>query len=115
MNSQPSMLHTAYCILSSPPCTPRAESGSTQHAVCHMLHAVLYDFFHRYFSPSGSIYFQHIPAHKNIYEKVYTDDRDVVLFWCWKKQFRLQRSRSVRCQDPRPVHASRPLCTNLEE
>jgi hypothetical protein len=23
----------------------------------------LYDFFHRYFSPSGSIYFQHTPAH----------------------------------------------------
>jgi hypothetical protein len=41
----------------------------------------LYDFFHRYFSPSGSIYFQHTPAHKNIYEKVYTDDRNVVLFW----------------------------------
>jgi hypothetical protein len=41
----------------------------------------LYDFFHRYFSPSGSIYFQHTPSHKNIYEKVYTDDRDVVLFW----------------------------------
>lgn len=34
----------------------------------------LYDFFHRYFSPSGSIYFQHTPAHKNIYEKVYTDE-----------------------------------------
>jgi hypothetical protein len=29
----------------------------------------------------GSIYFQHTPAHKNIYEKVYTDDRDIVLFW----------------------------------
>jgi hypothetical protein len=40
------------------------------------------DFFHRYFSPSGSIYFQHTPAHKNIYEKVYTDDRDeLVDFW----------------------------------
>lgn len=24
----------------------------------------LYDFFHRYFSPSGSIYFQHTPAHR---------------------------------------------------
>ena len=31
----------------------------------------LYDFFHRYFSPSGSIYFQHTLAHKNIYEKIY--------------------------------------------
>ncbi len=48
----------------------------------------LYDFFHRYFSPSGSIYFQQTPAHKNIYEKVYTDDRDVVLFWKHRSQGR---------------------------
>ncbi len=54
----------------------------------------LYDFFHRYFSPSGSIYFQHTPSHKNIYEKVYTDDRDVVLFW--KTHERDARRASVR-------------------
>ena len=41
----------------------------------------LYDFFKRYFSESGSIYFRHTPLHNNIYEKVYTDDRDVILFW----------------------------------
>ncbi len=41
----------------------------------------LYDFFHRYFSESGSIYFRYTPLHQNVYEKVYTDDRDVVLFW----------------------------------
>ena len=41
----------------------------------------LYDFFHRYFSESGSIYFRYTPLHQNIYEKVYTDDRDVMLFW----------------------------------
>ena len=41
----------------------------------------LYSFFQRYFSESGSIYFRHTPLHQNIYEKVYTDDRDVVLFW----------------------------------
>lgn len=41
----------------------------------------LYDFFHRYFSESGSIYFRHTPLHQNVYEKVYTDDRDVMLFW----------------------------------
>lgn len=41
----------------------------------------LYTFFQRYFSESGSIYFRYIPLHQNIYEKVYTDDRDVVLFW----------------------------------
>jgi len=41
----------------------------------------LYNFFKRYFSESGSIYFRFTPPHEHIYEKVYTDDRDVVLFW----------------------------------
>ncbi|MBU4503002.1 MAG: hypothetical protein KKA79_10490 [Nanoarchaeota archaeon] len=41
----------------------------------------LYTFFHRYFSESGSIYFRYTPLHQNIYEKVYTDDKDVMLFW----------------------------------
>ncbi|MBG0786137.1 MAG: site-specific DNA-methyltransferase [Anaerolineaceae bacterium] len=41
----------------------------------------LFTFFERYFSESGSIYFRYTPLHQNIYEKVYTDDRDVVLFW----------------------------------
>jgi len=41
----------------------------------------LHTFFKRYFSRSGSIYFDSTPAEQNIYEKVYTDDRDVMLFW----------------------------------
>jgi adenine-specific DNA-methyltransferase len=41
----------------------------------------LYTFFRRYFSESGSIYFRYTPLHERVYEKVYTDDRDVVLFW----------------------------------
>jgi len=41
----------------------------------------LYTFFNRYFSESGSIYFRHTPIHQNIYEKIYTDDKDVMLFW----------------------------------
>ncbi len=41
----------------------------------------LYTFFHRYFSESGSIYYRYTPLHQNIYEKVYTDDKDVMLFW----------------------------------
>jgi uncharacterized protein with von Willebrand factor type A (vWA) domain len=40
----------------------------------------LYSFFSRYFTESGSIYFNSTPFHNNIYEKVYTDDRDVILF-----------------------------------
>jgi len=38
-------------------------------------------FFSRYFSESGSIYFRYTPIHQNVYEKVYTDDKDVILFW----------------------------------
>ncbi len=41
----------------------------------------LYTFFRRYFSESGSLYFRFTPPHEHVYEKVYTDDRDVVLFW----------------------------------
>ena len=41
----------------------------------------LYTFFKRYFSESGSIYFRYTALHQNVYEKVYTDDRDVILFW----------------------------------
>lgn len=41
----------------------------------------LYDFFQHYFSESGSIYFRKTAQHHNIFEKVYTDDRDVMLFW----------------------------------
>lgn len=41
----------------------------------------LYTFFHRYFCESGSIYFRHLPSFSKIYERIYTDDRDVVLSW----------------------------------
>jgi adenine specific DNA methylase Mod len=41
----------------------------------------LYTFFKRYFSQSGSIYFNYTPIYQNVYEKVYTDDDDVILFW----------------------------------
>ena len=41
----------------------------------------LYDFFHRYFSESGSIYFRRTRYPQSVYEQVYTDDRDVMLFW----------------------------------
>ncbi len=38
-------------------------------------------FFSRYFSKSGSICFAYTPQHMSVYEKVYTDEQDVVLFW----------------------------------
>lgn len=41
----------------------------------------LYSFFSRYFTRSGSIYFNQTPFYHNIYEKVYSDEKDVILFW----------------------------------
>jgi len=64
----------------------------------------LYTFFRRYFSESGSIYFRFTPPHEHVYEKVYTDDRDVMLFWkthmlYYVKTDRLFRSMSVEVDD----------------
>ncbi|WP_456324252.1 DNA methyltransferase, partial [Desulfonauticus submarinus] len=41
----------------------------------------LYTFFERYFSESGSVYFVKTANYQRVYEQVYTDNKDVVLFW----------------------------------
>lgn len=41
----------------------------------------LYSFFERYFSESGSVYFVKTANWQRVYEQVYTDNKDVVLFW----------------------------------
>ena len=41
----------------------------------------LYSFFEKYFSESGSVYFVKTTNWQKVYEKVYTDNKDVVLFW----------------------------------
>jgi adenine-specific DNA-methyltransferase len=41
----------------------------------------LYSFFSRYFTQNGSIYFNSTPFHNNVYEKIYTSGKDVILFW----------------------------------
>jgi len=41
----------------------------------------LYSFFEKYFSESGSVFFAKTAAWQKVYEKVYTDEKDVILFW----------------------------------
>lgn len=41
----------------------------------------LYTFFKKYFSESGAIYFSYTPLQEKIYERIYRDDKDVMLFW----------------------------------
>ncbi|PKN91068.1 MAG: site-specific DNA-methyltransferase [Chloroflexi bacterium HGW-Chloroflexi-6] len=65
----------------------------------------LYDFFQHYFSESGSIYFRNTAQHHNIYEKVYTDDHDVMLFWkthmlYYVKTDRLFNSMEIEIDSP---------------
>jgi len=59
----------------------------------------LYDFFHRYFSESGSIYFRYTPLHERVYEKVYTDERDVALFYKTHMLYYVKTDRLFRSMD----------------
>jgi len=56
----------------------------------------LYSFFNRYFTESGSIYFNQTPFHNNVYEKVYTDEKDVVLFWKTQMLYYVKTDRIFR-------------------
>lgn len=56
----------------------------------------LYSFFDRYFTKSGSIYFNSTPFHNNIYEKVYTDEKDVILFWKTQMLYYVKTDRIFR-------------------
>ncbi len=42
---------------------------------------MLYNFFEKYFSECGSVYFVKTSNWQRVYEKVYNDNKDVVLFW----------------------------------
>lgn len=42
---------------------------------------LLYNFFDKYFSECGSVYFVKTANYQKVYEKVYSDEKDVVLFW----------------------------------
>ncbi len=56
----------------------------------------LYSFFSRYFTESGSIYFNSTPFHNNVYEKVYTDEKDVILFWKTQMLYYVKTDRIFR-------------------
>jgi len=56
----------------------------------------LYSFFHRYFTESGSIGFFFTPYHQSIYEQVYTDDQDMMLFWKTARLYYVKTDRLFR-------------------
>jgi len=56
----------------------------------------LYSFFHRYFTESGSIGFFFTPYHQSVYEQVYTDNQDVMLFWKTARLYYVKTDRLFR-------------------
>lgn len=64
----------------------------------------LYTFFKKYFSESGSIYFTYTPLQEKVYERIYRDDKDVMLFWktnmlYYVKTERLYQNMDFRDED----------------
>ncbi|MEM5832126.1 MAG: site-specific DNA-methyltransferase [Candidatus Aenigmatarchaeota archaeon] len=53
----------------------------------------LYTFFSRYFSESGSIHFVNTPYYHQVYDKIYTDKEDVILFWKTKNLYYIKTDR----------------------
>ncbi|MGB9754282.1 DNA methyltransferase [Roseiflexus castenholzii] len=56
----------------------------------------LYTFFRRYFTENGSIGFFFTPYHQSVYEQVYTDDQDVILFWKTARLYYVKTDRLFR-------------------
>lgn len=59
----------------------------------------LYDFFHRYFSESGSIYFRRTRYPQSVYEQVYADEKDVILFWKTHMLYYVKTDRLFRSME----------------
>jgi len=59
----------------------------------------LYTFFKRYFTQSGSIGFLFTPYHQSVYERVYTNEQDVVLFWKTARLYYVKTDRLFRSME----------------
>lgn len=60
------------------------------------LYDKLYTFFKRYFNPAGCILFNETPYHYSVYERIYTDDKDMTLFYKTKDLYYIKTDRLYR-------------------
>jgi adenine specific DNA methylase Mod len=63
----------------------------------------LYTFFSRYFSESGSIYFVNTSFYHQIYERIYSDNEDVVLFWKTRDLYYIKTDRIFKSSEVKIV------------
>ncbi len=59
----------------------------------------LYTFFKRYFTESGSLGFFFTPYHQSVYERVYTNEQDVALFWKTARLYYVKTDRLFRSME----------------
>ena len=57
--------------------------------------SILNTFFNNYFSKSGSIFFNNTLNKNKIYEKIYTENKDVVLFWKTRTNYYIKTDRII--------------------
>jgi adenine specific DNA methylase Mod len=67
----------------------------------------LYTFFSRYFSESGSIYFVNTSFYHQIYERIYSDNEDVVLFWKTRDLYYIKTDRIFKSLEVKIVERGR--------
>ncbi|MEM3829007.1 MAG: site-specific DNA-methyltransferase [Conexivisphaerales archaeon] len=60
------------------------------------LYDKLYNFFHKYFTESGILTFASTPFHNSAYEKIYTNEDDVVLFWKTRDLYYIKTEKVFR-------------------
>lgn len=59
----------------------------------------LYTFFKRYFTESGSIGFFFTPYHQSVYERIYTNEQDITLFWKTARLYYIKTDRLFQSMD----------------
>ena len=80
---------------------------------------LLFSFFDRYLSDSGSVYFCNTPNWQNIYEKVYSANEDVSLFWKTNMLYYVKSDTNytnteIRISESNQEYKVRILVDNLE-
>ena len=76
-----------------------ANNFPNPNAFKEELYDKLYTFFRRYFSESGSIFFRFTPVGDEIYDKIYTNDKDVVMFWKTHMLYYVKTENIIRSID----------------
>ncbi|OYT34954.1 MAG: site-specific DNA-methyltransferase [Candidatus Aenigmarchaeota archaeon ex4484_52] len=72
------------------------ETNKRKESEIEEIYDKLYTFFDSYFSDGGALYFNKTEFYKNLYEKVYSNRKDTVLFWKTKKLYYIKTEANYK-------------------